>query len=142
MLFIAAFETSMLLTRQVMLERALDQSVRHLRLTTGLSVTHDAIRENLCENTVVLNNCDRVPGARPAPDRQDSYVLPDYHTMCLSEDGEVHPANRFNPGGQNELMLIRACARVNRILPISGLGLQLTRDDAGAIHVTAATMSS
>ena len=37
MLFIAAFETSMLLTRQVMLERALDQSVRHLRLTSGLS---------------------------------------------------------------------------------------------------------
>ncbi|MFO7919891.1 pilus assembly protein [Rhodobacteraceae bacterium W635] len=140
MLFIAAFETSMLLTRQVMLERTLDQSVRHLRLTTGLSVTHDEIRENICDNTVVLNNCTETLVLDLRPIDQETYALPDYHTMCLGQDGEVHPANRFNPGGQNELMLIRACARVDRILPISGLGLQLTRDDAGAIHVTAATI--
>lgn len=140
MLFIAAFETSMLLTRQVMLERSLDQAVRYLRLTSGLSVTHDAIRQNLCENTVVLQNCEESLVLDLRPIDQDSYALPDYQAMCLGVDGEVHPANTFNPGAANELMLIRACARVERMLPFSGLGLQLTRDDTGAIHVTAATV--
>ena len=37
-------------------------------------------------------------------------------------------------------MLVRACAAVDRILPISGLGLELTRDDTGAVHLMAATI--
>ena len=57
-IFVAAFETAMLLTRQVIMERSLDSAVRHLRLTSGLSVTHDAIRENICENSPVLLNCN------------------------------------------------------------------------------------
>jgi hypothetical protein len=52
----------------------------------------------------------------------------------------VTPANQFHPGADNQLMLIRTCALVDRILPISGLGLDLTRDDTGAIHITAATV--
>ena len=58
LIFVAAFETAMLLTRQVMMERSLDSAVRHLRLTSGVSVTHDAIRDNLCENTPILINCE------------------------------------------------------------------------------------
>jgi Flp pilus assembly protein TadG len=38
-LFIAVFETSMIMTRQVMMERTLDQAVRILRLANGLTVT-------------------------------------------------------------------------------------------------------
>ena len=37
-------------------------------------------------------------------------------------------------------MLIRVCALVDRILPISGLGLELTRDDQDNIHLIAATI--
>ena len=71
---------------------------------------------------------------------QETYNLPDYHTLCVDRSGVVNPANEFTPGAQNELMLVRVCALVDRILPISGLGLDLTRDDTGAIHLTAATI--
>ena len=50
-LFVAAFESSMLLTRQVIMEKALDGAVRTLRLTSGLTTTHAAIRQNICDNT-------------------------------------------------------------------------------------------
>lgn len=140
LMFVAAFETAMLLTRQVMLERSLDSAVRHLRLTSGLSVTHDSIRDNICDNTAILLNCEEALTLDLRPINQTTYDLPDYHAMCIDRDGEVTPANSFNPGVDNQLMLIRACALVDRILPLSGLGMQLTRDDTGAIHVTAATV--
>ena len=140
LIFVAAFETAMLLTRQVMMERALDSAVRYMRLTSGVSVTHDAIRDNICENSPILIDCQNSLLLDLRVIDQDSYNLPDYHTLCVDRSGTVNPANEFNPGAENELMLIRTCSLVARILPISGLGLDLTRDDTGAIHITAATV--
>ncbi len=140
LLFIAAFETSMLLTRQVLLERSLDSAVRHLRLTAGVSATHDQIRTNICANTLVIPDCENALLLDLRTIDQTTYALPDYHVMCVDRTGVVNPANEFDGGAQNELMLIRACAAVDRILPISGLGLDLTRDDTGAIHLTAASV--
>ena len=138
--FIAAFETAMLLTRQVMLEKALDGAVRYLRLTSGVSVTHDAIRTNICDNTPVLPDCENSLLLDIRVIDQVTYALPDYQLLCVDRSGTVTPANRFDPGAENQLMLIRACAAVDRILPISGLGLDLTRDDTGAIHLLAASI--
>jgi len=140
LIFVAAFETAMMLTRQVILERSLDSAVRHLRLTSGVSVTYDAIRDNICENSPILINCQESLSLDLSVINQETYALPDYHTLCVDRAGTVNPANQFNPGADNELMLIRVCALVDRILPISGLGLDLTRDDTGAIHITAATI--
>ncbi len=140
LVFIAAFETAMLLTRQVMLERALDGAVRYLRLTSGLSVTYDDIRTNICENTPVLPDCENALLLDVRPIDQVTYALPDYQLLCVDRSGTVTPANTFNPGVENQLMLVRACAAVDRILPISGLGLDLTRDETGAIHLLAANI--
>ena len=140
LVFIAAFETAMLLTRQVMLEKALDGAVRYLRLTTGVSVTHDEIRTNICENTPVLPDCENSLLLDVRVIDETTYALPDYQLLCVDRTGTATPANAFNPGSDNQLMLIRACAAVDRILPISGLGLDLTRDDTGAIHILAANI--
>ena len=140
MIFVAAFETAMLLTRQVMLERSLDSAVRYLRLTSGVSVTYDAIRDNICENTAMIADCENSLALDLRVIDQSSYALPDYQTMCLDEESTVHPLTQFNPGGEDQLMLIRVCALVDRILPISGLGLELTRDDQDNIHLIAATI--
>jgi TadE-like protein len=138
--FIAAFETAMLLTRQVMLEKALDGAIRYLRLTSGVSVTHDAIRANICDNTPVLPDCENSLLLDIRVIDQVTYALPDYQLLCVDRSGTVTPANQFNPGAENQLMLVRACAAVDRILPISGLGLDLTQDDTGAIHLLAASI--
>ncbi|WP_375550652.1 MULTISPECIES: TadE/TadG family type IV pilus assembly protein [Rhodophyticola] len=143
-LFIAVFETAMILTRQVMLERALDRTVRFLRITADLEVTHDQIAQNICANTLVIPQCDDILVLDLRPIDKTNYILPDEQTLCVNRDGMVRPPNTFDPGRdvneENQLMLIRACAVVDRILPISGFGLNLTRDDTGGIHMTSATV--
>jgi hypothetical protein len=37
-------------------------------------------------------------------------------------------------------MLVRACMIVDRILPFSGYGLNLTRDDSGGLHMMASSI--
>ncbi|MEM6609346.1 MAG: TadE/TadG family type IV pilus assembly protein [Pseudomonadota bacterium] len=144
-LFIAVFETATILIRQVMLERSLDNSVRLLRLTSNDNITVDDIRTNVCDNTLVLPNCNDVLVVDLREIDQANYILPGEDTLCVDADGAVNPANEFNTaraagGPQNELMLIRVCAEVDRILPFSGFGLNLTRDNNDNLHMTSASI--
>ncbi len=142
-LFIAVFETAMILTRQVMLERALDRTVRFLRITPNIVATDQQIAANVCQNTLVIPNCDEILVLDLRPIDQINYDLPDEQELCVNRNTSVRPANTFDygrSGAENQLMLIRACAVVDRILPISGFGLNLTRDDSGGLHMTSATV--
>ncbi|MEO1651507.1 MAG: TadE family protein, partial [Pseudomonadota bacterium] len=95
-LFIAVFETAMILIRQVMLERSLDNTVRLLWLTNNPAVTVDDIRTNICDNTLVLNDCENVLVVDLRVVDQVNYTLPDEGTLCVDRDGVVNPANEFS----------------------------------------------
>lgn len=143
-LFIAVFETAMILIRQVMLERALDNSVRLLRTTANDQVTVSDIRTHICSNTVVMPNCQDVLVVDLREIVPPNYVLPGENSLCVGADGQVNPANEFaaarGNSEQNEFMLIRVCAEVARMLPFSGFGLNLTRDNNDNVHMTSASV--
>lgn len=143
-LFIAVFETAMILIRQVMLERSLDQTVRLLRLTDNPAVTAADIRTNICSSTLVLNDCENVLIVDLREVEPPNYILPGEGTLCVDRDGVINPANEFSAqranAEDNELMLIRVCAEVARIVPFSGFGLNLTRDNNDNLHMTSASV--
>lgn len=142
-LFIAVFETAMILIRQVMLERSLDNSVRFLRLTHNPAVSASDIRTHICNNTLVLTDCEDVLVVDLRVIEEINYTLPGEDTLCVNSDGVLNPANEFSVGSgteQEELMLIRVCAEVQRILPFSGFGLNLTRDNNDNVHMTSASV--
>jgi Flp pilus assembly protein TadG len=141
MLFIAVFETSMIMTRQVMLERTLDQAVRILRLADGLSVGAADIREAICNNTSLLPDCMTLLTIDLRPVERATYAVPGNQEMCIERADETAVlSNQFTSGADNELMLVRACFIVDRIVPFSGFGLNLTRDDSGGLHMMAASI--
>ena len=141
MLFIAVFETSMIMTRQVMLERTLDQAVRILRLANGLTVTPAQIRTAICDNTDILRDCDTLLTIDLREVPRATYAVPSDQDMCIERaDASATLNNTFNSGEDNELMMVRACMIVDRILPFSGFGLNLTRDDSGGLHMMAASV--
>jgi hypothetical protein len=139
-LFIAVFETSMIMTRQVMMERTLDQAVRILRLANGLTVTpgrhpHGDLRQHLTAARLRHASDDRPARDRPRDLRR------------AGQPGDVHRArgrrSRSTPRStrvDNQLMMVRACMIIDRMLPFSGFGLNLTRDDSGGLHMMAASV--
>jgi len=56
-LFLVVVETGLLLTRGVMLDRAVDMSMRDLRLGTLNPMTHDNLKDDICNNSVIIPNC-------------------------------------------------------------------------------------
>lgn len=140
-LFIAAFETGMILSRQVLLERSLDEAVRILRLAEGLSLTADDVEDAICDNTQSIPDCDNVLVVQLTRVNRETYDIPTPDVACVNRnDIEIRPDNTFEQGEDNELILIRTCAVVDRILPISGFGLNLARDDTGGLHVVASSV--
>ena len=140
-LFIAVFETSMIMTRQVMMERTLDQAVRILRLANGLTVNAADIRTAICDNTSLLPDCENLLTIDLREIDRMTYAVPNDREMCIERaDATATVNNTFNPGADNRLMLVRACMIVDRILPFSGYGLNLTRDDSGGLHMMAASI--
>ncbi len=141
LLFVAVFETGIILSRQVLMERSLDDAVRILRLAQGLSLSADDIEDAICDNTSAIPDCDDVLEVDLQVISMTTYDLPPNDVLCVDRNEiEIRPDNTFDQGQDNELILIRACAVVDRILPISGFGLNLTRDDTGGLHMVATSM--
>ncbi|UWQ96593.1 hypothetical protein K3728_05000 [Rhodobacteraceae bacterium M385] len=140
--FIAAFETAMILTRQIMLERTLDMSVRVLRLAQGVITDADTVRDTMCANTNLLPNCETLLTIDLQLIDRTSYDMPSNDEVCANRGNDIviAPDNEFQVGADNDFLLIRTCLIVDRILPFSGFGLNLTRDDSGGIHMMASTI--
>lgn len=140
--FIAAFETALILTRQIMLERTLDMSVRVLRLAQGVITNADTVRDTMCSNTSLLPNCDELLTIDLQLIDSTTYDMPSNDEICAGRGNDivVAPDNDFDVGEDNDFLLIRTCLVVDRILPFSGFGLNLTRDDSGGLHMMATTI--
>lgn len=140
-LFVAVFESGMILTRQVLMERSLDEAVRLLRLAQGLTLSANDIEEAICRNTRAIPNCNNVLVVDLRRIDRSTYDIPTPDVTCVNRnDMTLNLNNSFQQGQDNELILIRTCAVVDRILPFSGFGLNLVRDDTGGLHMTAASV--
>jgi Flp pilus assembly protein TadG len=140
--FMASFESAMILTRQIMLERTLDMTTRVLRLTQGVTTDAQAIRETMCANTTLLPDClDLLSIDLQIVDRT-TYEMPSNDQICANRGSDiiVAPDNDFEPGTSNDFLLIRTCILIDPILPMSGFGLNLARDDSGGMHMMATTI--
>ena len=125
-LFLASFELGLYMTRQVMLDRAVDISVRALRLGQFDDPTPQDIRDSICARAgLVVANCDnrmliemtRVPTTT-------WQTLPTGAT-CVNRDEEVEPVVEFNGGQPNDMMLIRVCALLEPVFFTTHLGLKM-----------------
>ena len=125
-LFVASFELGLYMTRQVMLDRAVDISVRALRLGQFDDPTPQDIRDSICARAgLVVANCDnrmliemtRVPTTT-------WQTLPTGAT-CVNRDEEVEPVVEFNGGQPNDMMLIRVCALLEPVFFTTHLGLKM-----------------
>ena len=50
------------------------------------------------------------------------------------------PPNQLDVGADNQMVLIRSCAVIDRLLPFSGFGLNLVRDETGGLHMVTASI--
>jgi Flp pilus assembly protein TadG len=133
-IFSSAFEASILTTRQVMLDRAVDLAVRELRLGIGGTPTHDQLKAKICNYAGLIPNCDQSLHIELETVSTDTFAMRTGQVQCVDRDQNIAPVQSFTPGTKNELMMVTVCAVFKPMNPTSGLGLKLPKVAGGSYY--------
>lgn len=136
--FTTGAESGVLLARNAMLDRALDLTVRDLRLGTWPTPTHDIVKAAICERMMLMGNCLNDLKLELRPVDTNTWAGLSGNVDCVNRDEPLNPPLAFTPGASNEIMLVRACAIFDPVMPTLGLGETLVKDNpTGGYRITA-----
>lgn len=131
MIFMASFESGLLMARHIMLERSVDMTMRELRLGILVNPTHDSLKTEICSRTVVISQCESTIRIHMQPVSTTTWALPSDAPVCVDRAEPINPVTIVNPGSENEVMLVRVCVVVDAMFPTTGIGLGLPKDGQG-----------
>ncbi|NJM82797.1 MAG: pilus assembly protein [Tabrizicola sp.] len=150
-LFLATIESSFFMIRQVMLERAVDLTVRELRLGLLPEISHADLKETICQRGVVLGslaNCKNTLKIGLETVDTVAFEMPTDNGVadrCVDRNVPIDPlvaepapsADEYSLGGDNELMLMRVCLKAEPMFATTVFGARLSRVDTdGSYGVT------
>lgn len=123
--FLASVETGFFLVKHVMLERGMDVAMRDVRL--GKAANRDDIKQTVCERAVIIRDCQSLLTVEMRPVNNTSWSLPLNPGVACIESDETIARPTFNPGTENQMVMVRACAIVRPVFPNTWFALKLTR---------------
>ena len=141
-IFISAYESGLLMVRNVMLERGVDIAVRELRLGTPQPPTFEEFKQSICDGAAIIQNCDEVLQVELRPVSTTTWNVLDGPTLCIDRSEEIDPIDQteYSVGTNNELMLVRVCSLFDPLFSTTGWAMKLPmiRDDQYALVATSA----
>ncbi len=139
LLFMLAFESGLYMVRHIMLERAVDQTVRDLRLGRLAGIApdemHNALKDRICDRAPVLRHCGDTIRIELQPVPTTTWALPAGPVTCFDRDEEVNPSLTPKPGVGNELMLVRVCVIQDAIFPGTAFSQAIKSDEQGGYRL-------
>lgn len=129
-IIVSAVEIGTVSVRHAQLERALDQTVREVKI--GVSpYSHDALKTAICAKTTVLPGCNETLQLEMIPVDMHNYSAPPAQADCADIGQEATPQRSFTNGVGGELMILRACYKFRPLTAVSTFNASLPKDDQG-----------
>jgi Flp pilus assembly protein TadG len=126
----STMEAGWLMVQTIMLDHALDKTVRDLRIGLIANPTAEKIRTAVCKKAIILIQCNASLALEFIPIATDA-DYPSDSTKCLNRTSAIQPTLTFNPGSRAQTVFVRACFVVNPITPFMGAGMGLPVDARG-----------
>lgn len=138
-IFMASFESGLLMTRSIMLEQSVDMTMRELRLGRYPSVTNRLLKNEICRRTVIFPNCVENMKIELTRVSTSTWAMPDTRANCINRREDAEPVVAMTAGQQNDLMMVRVCVALDAVFPTTGIALELPLDSDGAYGLVART---
>ena len=140
-IFLSAFEAGIFMVRNVMLERATDLAVRNLRLGMPAPPTYLQFKQQICDNTLILEDCMNMVQVELQPVSLTAWAPLSGDANCIDQAATIDPidSTTFLGCGNNELMMVRICAKFTPMFPTTTLGLKMPVDDFGTYSLVTTT---
>lgn len=135
-MFLWAAELGIITIKSVMLDHAMDVTIRELRLGFIPEPTAEGLKEDICARARIINRCEDQLMLELQAVSTQTWAMPQTPVTCVDNDEEIQPVVTFAPGRPQELMLVRACIIVPVIFPFATFGRQLTLDGSGGIGLS------
>jgi hypothetical protein len=134
--FAATYESGTMGLRNVMLERAVDVTVRQVRIGALENPTHAQLKEMICDTASIIPNC--MASVKLEMERKDprNWTELDTDHDCVDREETGEPVVNWTVGGNNDLMVLRACAIFDPVLPTSAVGAS-SQDESGVYAIVA-----
>ena len=139
-MFLMGVELGMYSIRHMFLDRGLDIAVRHVRLNTATPMTHDDIKDMICENAGFIDDCDTTLRLEMTPVNPRAFATFDQTPDCVDLSEPVAPVRGFSLGRQHEIMILRACVKFEPVFPTTGLGYALEKDGSGRARMVSSAV--
>ena len=137
MIFFQSFEAGWLMVRAKMLQRALDLTVRDLRLGHFTNPTNATISTEICSYAITIANCSTSLLVELTPVNTATWAMPSNSATCVNRAATIQPVTTVQQGVGDQMMLIRVCAIVNPLFPGTSWGLNLPLDATGGFALIA-----
>lgn len=132
-----ALEVGIYTARATILERGMDLATRDVRINTGSTPSHADLKQTICDNASIIPDCtNNLRLEMMSRDLRAWTAIPSTPD-CTDRALDVAPLREFEPGTENELMFLRACAKVEPIFPTTWLTSALYTDTAGDFAIVA-----
>lgn len=135
--FMMSFESGMFMTKSVLLDRAVDLTIRDLRLGHIANPTSEVLKAAICDKSVILYGCEASIMLELVPINQATWAMPAATVTCIDRDQVIQPLVSMDVGSSNQIMLVRACVLVEALFPATGLGQRLVYGPGGEIGMIA-----
>nr|WP_319246979.1 TadE/TadG family type IV pilus assembly protein [uncultured Celeribacter sp.] len=127
MIMLGGYEIGYYTVTHSMLERGLDLAVRDVRLGRMTEVTLPNLKSTVCTYARYVRHCEDNIHIALEPINAREFTPPQTAAACIDRAEDVTPATTFTDGGENELMLVRACVNVDPVFPTTWIGAALER---------------
>ena len=137
--FMASFESGLLMTRSIMLEQSVDMAMREVRLGHISPLTNQKLKKEICDNAVIFPDCENSIKIQMDRVSTTAWDIPNMPSSCINRREDAEPVLTYNGVSQNDLMMLRVCVVLDAMFPSTGIALDLPLDDDGGYGLVART---
>lgn len=123
-IFLASVESGFYMTRWVMMDQALDQVVRDVRMGALPGLNHAGLAAEICARVAILRDCETNLLIEMNEIDPATFALPPTPVTCINRADRIEPVlGRYDAPSQP--MLVRVCMIQDPIFPTTGFGLRM-----------------
>jgi hypothetical protein len=146
LIFTASFESSLYMVRNVMFERAVDLTVRQIRLGNMDGVSHVDLKRQICSTGMMVGSIQQCVDAmriwmQPIDTANFAMVAPPRSCVDKSQpiSTEDPPGAEFAYGENNDIMLMRVCWKEEPMFPTTAISIRMPVDPADGNYALVVT---
>lgn len=132
MIMVSAVEMGVVIFKQTLLDRGVDLTTRIMRLGIEPMPSHEELKRSICTNIGFIHNCMERLAVEVFPVDTDTWVASNQSAaMCTDSSSAAEISPQIERGGSNQLMILRACLKIETMTEVDPLAQALVRDNAG-----------